>query len=188
MQKWMGQQLRLVKRQEAGGFSNPTERKQLYLKKLGLDKKADEIEQKKQRPPWHLPHIVAGDKFIGNFQHPDLYRGEQLDLKFTATSDTEATIFSRRGDIDDIVTFKQDYPIAFEPGEQKDQDMTAYAFHKFNEKWRDFEQPMPKEEDCQHMSLPMLQQFFRQVPSACKVALLCCSRASSTLRALARII
>ncbi|CAE7495179.1 unnamed protein product [Symbiodinium microadriaticum] len=163
MQKWMGQQLRLVKRQEAGGFSNPTERKQLYLKKLGLENKADEIEQKKQRPPWHLPHIVAGDKFIGNIQHPGLFRGEQLDLKFTATSDSEAQIFSKRGDIDDIVTFNQDYPIAYESGEQKDQDMTAYAFHKFNEQWRDFKQPMPKEEDCQHMSLPMLQQFFKQV-------------------------
>ncbi|CAE7380246.1 unnamed protein product [Symbiodinium pilosum] len=163
MQKYIGQQLRLVKRQEAGGFSNPTERKQLYLKKLGLDKKAEELDQKKLRPAWHLPHIVAGDKFVGNFQHPDLFRGEQVDLKFTATSDTEAQIFSKRGDIDDIVNFKQDFPIAFEPGEQKDQDMTAYTFHKFNEQWRDFKQPLPTDEECQHISLPMLQLFFKQV-------------------------
>ena len=165
MQKYIGQQLRLVKRQEAGGFSNPTERKQLYLKKLGLDKKAEELDQKKLRPAWHLPHIVAGDKFVGNFQHPDLFRGEQVDLKFTATSDTEAQIFSKRGDIDDIVNFKQDFPIAFEPGEQKDQDMTAYTFHKFNEQWRDFKQPIPTDEECQHISLPMLQLFFKQAGS-----------------------
>lgn len=44
-----------------------------------------------------------------------------------------------------------------------DQDMVAYTFHKFSEKWRDFELPMPSEEECQHLTLPMLQLFFTQV-------------------------
>ncbi|CAL1133062.1 unnamed protein product [Cladocopium goreaui] len=162
LQTWMRQQLRLVKRQEAGGFSNTVDRKKLYLQKLGLDKKAEELDQKQFRPPWHLKHVVAGDKFVGTFQHPDLYRGEVLDLTFEASSDTEANIFSKRGDLDDTVTLQQDYPIAFESGEQKDNDMAAYTFHKFNAKWRDFDGPMPSEDDCQYLTLPMLQKFFNQ--------------------------
>ena len=235
LQTWMRQQLRLVKRQEAGGFSNTVDRKKLYLQKLGLDKKAEELDQKQFRPPWHLKHVVAGDKFVGTFQHPDLYRGEVLDLTFEASSDTEANIFSKRGDLDDTVTLQQDYPIAFESGEQKDndasgllstcfflgflvhmsftlwslmpwclnkfvllygshmysapfyggtlgvtsvksykwvsfsrpclctcKDMAAYTFHKFNAKWRDFDGPMPSEDDCQYLTLPMLQKFFNQ--------------------------
>lgn len=125
LQTWMRQQLRLVKRQEAGGFSNTVDRKKLYLQKLGLDKKAEELDQKQFRPPWHLKHVVAGDKFVGTFQHPDLYRGEVLDLTFEASSDTEANIFSKRGDLDDTVTLQQDYPIAFESGEQKDNDASG---------------------------------------------------------------
>jgi len=85
-----------------------------------------------------------------------------VDLKFEATSDTEANIFSKRGDLDDVVTLQQDYPIAFESGEQKDNDMAAYTFHKFNAKWRDFDNPMPSEEDCQYLTLPMLQLWFSQ--------------------------
>lgn len=163
LQTWMRQQLRLVKRQEAGGFSNTVDRKKLYLKKLGLDKKAEELDQKQLRPPWHLKHIVPGDKFVGSFQHPDLFGGEACDLTFETTSETEANIFSKRGDLDDTVSLQQDYPIAFESGEQKDNDMVAYTFHKFSEKWRDFELPMPSEEECQHLTLPMLQLFFTQV-------------------------
>ncbi|CAJ1338650.1 unnamed protein product [Effrenium voratum] len=163
LQVYAGQQLRLVKRQEAGGFSNPTERKQLYLKKLGLDKKAEELDQRKNKPAWHLNHIAAGDVFLGHFQHPGLSGNEQLDLKLEASSENEAILLSKRGDLDDTVSFQQDYPIAFEPGEQKDSDMTAYTFHKFNQQWRDFETSMPSEEDCQHLTLPMLQLFFSQV-------------------------
>jgi hypothetical protein len=54
-----------------------------------------------------------------------LYRGEVLDLTFEASSDTEANIFSKRGDLDDTVTLQQDYPIAFESGEQKDNDASG---------------------------------------------------------------
>ena len=122
LQTWMRQQLRLVKRQEAGGFSNTVDRKKLYLKKLGLDKKAEELDQKQLRPPWHLKHIVPGDKFVGSFQHPDLFGGEACDLTFETTSETEANIFSKRGDLDDTVSLQQDYPIAFESGEQKDNE------------------------------------------------------------------
>ena len=42
------------------------------------------------------------------------------------------------------------------------QDMAAYAFHKFCAQWRDFEAPMPSEEDCKYLTLPMLQLFFKQ--------------------------
>ncbi|CAK9013369.1 unnamed protein product [Durusdinium trenchii] len=163
LQAWIRQQLRLVKRQEAGGFSEPNERKRLYLKKLGLDKKADELEQQKLQPPWHLNHIVAGDKFVGYFQHPELFDGEQLDLTLEAVSESEGTMISKRGDFDETMKLEQDYPIAFQSGEQKDNDMAAYTFHKFNEGWRNFETPMPSEADCQHLTLPMLRLFFKQV-------------------------
>ena len=41
-------------------------------------------------------------------------------------------------------------------------DMAAYTFHKFNAKWRNFDGPMPSEDDCQYLTLPMLQKFFNQ--------------------------
>ena len=131
LQTWMRQQLRLVKRQEAGGFSETVDRKKLYLKKLGLDKKAEELDQKQLRPPWHLKHIAAGDKLVGTFQHPDLFRGDSLDFTFVATSDTEAEIISKRGDLDDTVKLEQDYAIAFESGEQKDNDIWTFRYQHF---------------------------------------------------------
>lgn len=167
LQKWARQQLRLVKRQEAGGWSEPDEKKKEYLRKLGLDKKAEQLDQKKLKPAWHLNHIAPGDKFVGTFEHPDLFGGEAVDLTFEAVSDSEANIVSKRGDLDDTVDLQQDYPIAFEAGEQKDQDMVAYTFHKFNEQWREFEKEMPAEEDCQHITLPMLRLFFKQAPVSC---------------------
>lgn len=163
MQKWITQQLKVLKRSEAGGWSASEQQKLQYLAKLGL---ADKIKDRSKKKPWHLNHIKAGDVFVGFLQHPDLNGGERVDLEIVATSETEGTWTSSKGGFSSSVTVKQDFPITWEQGPQRDMDIATYIFHKYNAGWRDFSKPVPAPSDMERLSLKGMRLFFLQVAQA----------------------
>ncbi|CAE8594897.1 unnamed protein product [Polarella glacialis] len=161
LQKWVGQQLKLEKRQSAGasgtGVSVSDEKRNAYLAKLGL---ANKIAPKVEEGAWHLNHIAPGDVLEGWFEHPSSGR---VDLTYTAETETRGVMTSTRGTFESEATLEQDFPIAYEEGEQQDQDMTAYVFMKFNELWRNFDAPMPDESVYDRLSFKGIQTFVNQV-------------------------
>lgn len=167
MQKWIGQQLRLYNRQ-AGNRERDTQdqmaaRKAAYLAKLGLGAKAQEVKEATKKRPWHIDHMVAGDVFQGTIEHPDIARGDKIDLTLTVASPTGGTWVSNKGQFEGDFEIEQDFAIEFEKGQARDETMAAYIFNKFNMGWRDFGGPMPKSEDLEHLSLRGLRMFFYQV-------------------------
>lgn len=162
MQKWILQALRLEKRQQAGGVTPSLAKKQAYLRSLGLHEKADALSESIEGPAWHIGHMVAGDVFEGNFEHPDLKAGESLDLTLTVTSEEEGVLESRRGDFRKTVYLSQDFPIPHDPGPEQDEAMVRWIFHKYNPVWRSFDETPPQDEDMQNVPLRMLQLFFEQ--------------------------
>lgn len=162
LQKWILQALRLEKRQQAGGVTPTLAKKQAYLRSLGLFEKADALSKGIDGPAWHIPHMVAGDVFEGNFDHPNLKAGQSLDLTLTVTSPEEGVLESRRGGFQKTVYLSQDFPIPHEPGPEKDEAMIRWVFHKYNPVWRSFDETPPQDEDMQHIPLRMLQIFFEQ--------------------------
>jgi len=166
MQRWILQQLRLEKRQQAGGVTPSLAKKQAYLRSLGLNDKADALGKGLDGPAWHLPHMVAGDIFEGNFEHPDLKAGQSLDLTLTVTSPEEGVLVSRRMDLEKTVYLSQDFPIPHDPGPDRTEAMVRWIFHKYNPVWRSFDETPPQDEDMQHVPLRLLQLFFEQATEA----------------------
>lgn len=162
MQRWILQQLRLEKRQQSGGISPTLARKQAYLRSVGLNDQADALGKALEGPAWHIPHLVAGDVFEGNFDHPNLKAGQSLDLVLTVTSPEEGVLESRRGSFEKTVYLSQDFPIPHEPGPEKDEAMVRWIFHKYNPVWRSFDETPPQDEDMQHIPLRMMQLLFAQ--------------------------
>eukprot|EP00930_Biecheleria_cincta_P021202 TRINITY_DN15773_c0_g1_i1.p1 TRINITY_DN15773_c0_g1~~TRINITY_DN15773_c0_g1_i1.p1 ORF type:complete len:309 (+),score=60.37 TRINITY_DN15773_c0_g1_i1:42-968(+) len=162
LQKWVLQQLRLEKRQLAGGISSTVAKKQAYLRSLGLYDKAEALGKSLEAPAWHLPHMVPGDVFEGNFEHPRLKAAQSLDLSLTVTTPEEGVLESRRGDFQKTVYLSQDFPIPHDPGPEKDEAMVRWIFHKYNPVWRSFDETPPQDEDMQHIPFRMLQLFFQQ--------------------------
>eukprot|EP00933_Yihiella_yeosuensis_P064177 TRINITY_DN6752_c0_g1_i4.p1 TRINITY_DN6752_c0_g1~~TRINITY_DN6752_c0_g1_i4.p1 ORF type:complete len:340 (-),score=59.93 TRINITY_DN6752_c0_g1_i4:139-1158(-) len=163
MNKYIKQMLKVRKRELSSAstgeaWSASDEKKAAYLKRLGLGNK---IKQKDPKP-WHFEHIAAGDTFEGNFEHPGLNSGTRVDLVLEVTSPTEGVLSSQRGGFESDVKIEQDFSIAYEKGEQRDQDITAYVFQKYNRQWRDFSSPLPTDEEMQYLSHGGLQLFFFQ--------------------------
>jgi len=168
MQRWIGQQIKLVKRQagmsEKGSKDSATAAKAAYLEKLGLGAKAKEVASGAgKKRPWHLDHMVAGDIFKGTFTHPNFARGSAADLVLKVASPTGGTWSSVRGDFEGEFKIEQDFPIIFEPGEARDEAIVTYIFQKFNPMWRRFSEPMPSAEEMETIKLPSLQLFFEYV-------------------------
>jgi len=135
-------------------------KKAAYFAKLGL---ANKFVDPATIPPWHLNHLSPGDVFEGTFEHPEMYGGEKMDLTLTVSSPTQGKIESDKGKIEETVEIMQDFPIAFEPGEARTLDQAHYIFCKFNSGWRDFDGPLPAEEECfSHLTHGMLQLWFEQ--------------------------
>jgi len=166
MQRWISQQVRLVRRQagvrEQDTADKMAARKAAYLAKLGLGDKAKEVKEAKPRP-WHLDHMVEGDVFKGTFQHPTINLGSAVDVLLTVTSPTTGTWKSVKGDFEADVQIDQDFPIAHEKGEARNEAMAAYIFNKFNAGWRSFGKPMPSAEELEYLSLGGMRMFFKQV-------------------------
>jgi len=164
MQRWIGQQVKLARREEGirqdDDADKAAARKAAYLQRLGL---GDKIQAAGSKPAWHLDHIKAGDRFEGYFSHPDLSRGDRLDLTFVATSDTEGTWSSEKAGFEQDVTIRQDFAITFDQGPERDMDLTSYIFHKFNMQWRDFDGPYPSADDLEYLSLKGTQLWFKYV-------------------------
>lgn len=160
LKRWVRQQIRLNQRQEAGGAALNDAARAAYLQKLGL---GDKIKAAKAKQPWHLNHMKAGEVYVGFIEHPDVRAGMRTDIALTVQSPTQGMLECPRANFEGSVDIEQDFPITFEPGEQRDQDIAAYIFQKYNNKWRDFEGAIPVDADMQHLSLPELQLFFFQV-------------------------
>lgn len=135
-------------------------RRNRYLEQMGL---LDKLKKQREKPPWHLNHLKAGDKFVGWIEHPDVSKGERCDLELVVTSTTEGEWESRRGDFASTVDINQDFPISYQAGPEKDEDMVNYIFHKFNKKWRNFDGPKPELSEMEYLGLSGLRLFFNLV-------------------------
>lgn len=163
MQRFIKQQLKLVYRQTGGqtGGGGDDERKWETLKRLGL---ADKI--KKPRP-WHLDHLKPGDIYRGWFEHPGVNKGDRVKIELVV-SDDDVKVGTWKSEDGmslkpESVKISQDFPVETEKGMQRNKDIAAYLFHKFNMKWRDFRNPLPSGEELEHIDLRGLRIFFDQV-------------------------
>lgn len=164
MQRWIRQQVTVLKREEGvrqdANTAAAAEKKAAYLRKLGL---ADKVKAATAIAPWDIGHVAPGDVFQGFFEHPDINGGDRMDISFEVTSDSEGSWSSERAGFDADVTIRQDFPLTFEQGPERDLDLASYIFHKFNMKWRDFEGPYPTTDELEYLQLPGMQLYFKFV-------------------------
>jgi len=129
-------------------------KKEAYLARLGI--------KPKKLGEWDVNHMQPGDKFAGTVEHPELGK---VDIKVEIGEGGKAEWVSTKGEFDESAEVVQDHPVEQEPGDQRNRDIAAYIFSKFNYDWRDFDGPMPTKEDVAHIELAGLQLWFRQVAS-----------------------
>jgi len=153
MQRWIQQQRQLVARQTKSDLQRR------FLEKRGL---GDKLKAAQAAKPWHWNHLKPGDVFRGWFEHPDFEGGRRINVELTVTAEGEGKWVAQALEYEGQLQINQDHWISTEAGEQRDNDIAAYVFSKFNMKWRDFDQGYPTAEEVERIGLEGLRMFFKQ--------------------------